>query len=134
MDDPVKIAVAVAATGRRWPCPPTRIGRVRAGRGVVPAAERAQELAEEARLALGTSDFDELLAVPGLEAVHVATPVVTHVPFAVAAAERGLHVLCEKPLADDLAGARRIAEPPSGRPAWWVPSGMSCGSRRPAST
>ena len=70
--------------------------------------ERARELAEKAGLEVGTSDFEELLAVPGLEAVHVATPVVTHAGFAVAAAERGLHVMCEKPLAESLAGARRI--------------------------
>jgi predicted dehydrogenase len=72
-------------------------------------SERAQELSKEAGLELGTSDYDELLSFPGLEAVHVATPVVTHAQFAVAAAERGLHVLCEKPLADNLEEARRIA-------------------------
>ena len=70
--------------------------------------ERARELAEQAGLALGTADFAELLAMPGLEAVHIATPVVTHAEFAIAAAERGLHVLCEKPLADNLAEAARI--------------------------
>ena len=70
--------------------------------------ERARELAEEAGLELGTSDVEELLSHPGLEAVHVATPVVTHSEFAVAAAERGLHVMCEKPLADNLEDARRI--------------------------
>ncbi|HVE46742.1 MAG TPA: Gfo/Idh/MocA family oxidoreductase [Acidimicrobiales bacterium] len=47
--------------------------------------------------------------VGDLEAVHVATPVVTHLPFAVAAARRGLHVLCEKPLAANLAEAQQIA-------------------------
>ena len=72
--------------------------------------ERATELAEEAGLELGTADLEELLSVPGLEAVHVATPVVTHLPFAVAAAKRGLHVLCEKPLGDNLAEARQIVE------------------------
>ncbi len=70
--------------------------------------ERARELAASAGLPLGTSDLDELLAVPGLEAVHVATPVVTHADFACAAAARGLHVMCEKPLGDNLAEARRI--------------------------
>jgi predicted dehydrogenase len=69
---------------------------------------RAREVAEQAGVALGTSDFEELLAVPGLEAVHVATPVVTHLSFATAAAGRGLHVLCEKPLGDTLVEARRI--------------------------
>ncbi|HEU0318375.1 MAG TPA: Gfo/Idh/MocA family oxidoreductase [Solirubrobacteraceae bacterium] len=70
--------------------------------------ERARELAAAADLPLGTSDLDELLAVPGLEAVHVATPVVTHADFACAAAARGLHVMCEKPLGDNLADAGRI--------------------------
>ncbi|MDQ3886718.1 MAG: Gfo/Idh/MocA family oxidoreductase [Actinomycetota bacterium] len=70
--------------------------------------ERAQELAEKAGLEVGTSDFEELLSIPGLDAVHVATPVVTHSAFAIAAAERGLHVMCEKPLAESLAGAHRI--------------------------
>ncbi len=70
--------------------------------------ERARELAEKAGLEVGTSDFEELLSIPGLEAVHVATPVVTHAGFAVAAAERGLHVMCEKPLAESLTSARRI--------------------------
>ncbi len=71
-------------------------------------AERAQELAGEAGIALGTADLDELFDCPGLEAVHVATPVTLHTEVAIAAARRGLHVLCEKPLAADLAGARRI--------------------------
>ncbi len=71
-------------------------------------AERARELAAEAGAALGTADLDELLDTPGLEAVHVATPVTLHAEVAIAAAERGLHVLCEKPLAADMAGARRI--------------------------
>jgi len=110
MDDPVKIAVVGGGYGAKVALPayqeldefePVAVWSRR--------PERARELAAEAELALGTSDFEELLAVPGLEAVHVATPVVTHRQFAVAAARRGLHVLCEKPLADDLAGAREIA-------------------------
>jgi predicted dehydrogenase len=110
VNDPVKIAVAGGGYGAKVALPayqeldefePVAVWSRR--------PERAKELAENAGLALGTSDYEELLAVPGLEAVHVATPVITHVPFAVAAAERGLHVLCEKPLADDLAGAQRIA-------------------------
>jgi len=72
--------------------------------------ERARELAGEAGAELGTSDLDELLDCPGLEAVHVATPVTMHAEVAIAAARRGLHVLCEKPLAADLAGARGIVE------------------------
>jgi predicted dehydrogenase len=72
--------------------------------------ERARDLAEQAGLQLGTADLDELLAFPGLEAVHVATPVVTHPAFARAVLARGLHLLCEKPLADSLPAARAIAD------------------------
>ena len=111
MDDPVKIAVAGGGYGAKVVLPayqeldefePVAVWSRR--------PERARELAEEADVGLGTSNFEELLSVPGLEAVHVATPVVTHERFAIAAARRGMHVLCEKPLADDLAGAHRIVE------------------------
>lgn len=71
-------------------------------------AERARELAAQAGAQLGTDDLDELLEHPGLEAVHVATPVALHARVAIAAARRGLHVLCEKPIASDLAQAREI--------------------------
>ncbi len=71
--------------------------------------DRARQLAGEHGLELGTSDLDELLGVPGLEAVHVATPVSLHADLAVAAAERGLHLMCEKPVAMNLEEGRRIA-------------------------
>ncbi len=109
MSSPVKIAIAGGGYGTKVALPvyqeleefePVAIWSRR--------PERARELATDAGLDLGTSDYDELLSYPDLEAVHVATPVVTHPRFAVAAAERGLHVLCEKPLADNMAEARRI--------------------------
>jgi predicted dehydrogenase len=109
MEEPIKIAIAGSGYGRKVALPvyneleefePVAVWSQR--------PERARELAKDAGVGLGTADFDELLSVPGLEAVHVATPVATHVQFAVAAAARGLHVICEKPLADNLEGARRI--------------------------
>ena len=109
MEKPIKIAIAGSGYGRKVALPvyaeleefePVAVWSRR--------PEQAGELAEEAGVGLGTANVDELLSVPGLEAVHVATPVTTHVQFAVAAAERGLHVMCEKPLADNLEGARRI--------------------------
>jgi predicted dehydrogenase len=110
MDGPVKIAIAGGGYGAKVALPayqeleefePVAVWSRR--------PERARELAETSGLELGTADFEELVSWPGLEAVHVATPVVTHLPFAVAAARRGLHVLCEKPLGDNLAEARQIA-------------------------
>ncbi len=45
-----------------------------------------------------TSDWQELLRLPGLDALVVATPAVTHYPVVSAAFQRGLSVLVEKPL------------------------------------
>jgi predicted dehydrogenase len=54
------------------------------------------------------SDFAKMLAREAPDAVVVATPNDLHEPMAVAALEAGAHVFCEKPLAHDLASARRI--------------------------
>jgi predicted dehydrogenase len=70
--------------------------------------QRAAELAEQHGLRLGTADLDELLGLDGLDAVHVAGPVSQHAEVAIAAARRGLHVLCEKPLAATLDEARAV--------------------------
>ncbi|MDR7419367.1 MAG: Gfo/Idh/MocA family oxidoreductase [Armatimonadota bacterium] len=63
-------------------------------RGAPPAAEYAS--------------FDACLRGAELDAVIVATRDEQHVEHAVAALERGWHVLVEKPLALDLAGARAV--------------------------
>lgn len=50
---------------------------------------------------------ESLIAQPGLEAVILCTPHPQHAAQIVAAAERGLHVFCEKPLCLTLEQARR---------------------------
>ncbi|MEX2551843.1 MAG: Gfo/Idh/MocA family oxidoreductase [Actinomycetota bacterium] len=111
MSTPVNIAIAGTGYGRKVALPVYReLGQFEPVACWSRTPERARKLASEFGLRLGTSDFDELLSVPGLEAVHVATPVATHLSFARAVVERGLHLLCEKPLADNLQAARRVAE------------------------
>ncbi len=106
MEKPIKIAVAGSGFGRKVALPV--YAELAEFEPVAVWSRRPARARELAGVGFGTADFDELLSVPGLEAVHVATPVATHVPFAVAAAERGLHVRGEKPLAENLDGARRI--------------------------
>lgn len=75
-------------------------------------AERAESAAKE----FGTKDakvyldYNELLADPTIDAVHVLTPNVSHCEITVAALEAGKHVLCEKPMAATEADAKKMLE------------------------
>ena len=61
-------------------------------------AER-EELAAEHGVEHDVARWEDLLELDGLEAVSVAVPTFLHAPIAIAALERGLHVLSEKPIA-----------------------------------
>ena len=52
--------------------------------------------------------WEDLVRDPEIDAVYVATPVHLHAGQAVAAAEAGKHVLCEKPMAMDVAECDRM--------------------------
>ncbi|MFI5709718.1 Gfo/Idh/MocA family protein [Kribbella sp. NPDC051620] len=54
--------------------------------------------------------WEDLIAVDGLDAVSIGTPTQLHAPIALAALERGLHVLCEKPLARTVAEGTAMVE------------------------
>ncbi|MDQ3588254.1 MAG: Gfo/Idh/MocA family oxidoreductase [Actinomycetota bacterium] len=71
--------------------------------------EPVTEAAQDAGIELATTDLEELLDADGLEAVHVAAPVFMHGEVVHAALRRGLHVICEKPVARDLTEARGVA-------------------------
>ncbi|MGI9647994.1 MAG: Gfo/Idh/MocA family protein, partial [Acidimicrobiia bacterium] len=53
------------------------------------------------------TEYDEMLANPAVEAVFIATPNAQHADQVVAAARAGKHVMCDKPLAIDVAGAEQ---------------------------
>jgi predicted dehydrogenase len=56
-----------------------------------------------------TADFEELLADPEVDAVVIATPVVTHYELAKQALSAGKHVFVEKPQAQSSAEAEELA-------------------------
>ncbi len=76
--------------------------------GADPSAEmrcRAAEVLPEQAL---FADYQEMLRAVPMDAVFIATPNVFHAPAAIAAMQAGCHVLCEKPMAESLAAAKRI--------------------------
>ena len=56
------------------------------------------------------TSMEELLADDRVEVVYVASPNGAHVDHVVSAARAGKHVLCEKPMANDLDGCRQMAQ------------------------
>ncbi len=96
-----------------------------AGQAFVPALRRHEgfdwvafaEPVDEVRQALAAehdvaayADLAALLRHPGLDAVYIATPTELHAAQAVQAAQAGLHVLVEKPMAPSLPEARAMVQ------------------------
>jgi predicted dehydrogenase len=61
--------------------------------------EKARQKATELGIPRAYHSFDEMLADPAIDVVHLATPNYLHHPQAKAALLAGKHVVCEKPLA-----------------------------------
>ena len=53
------------------------------------------------------TDFDEMLAAEDLDILDICLPTNLHVDYAVKAMEKGIHVLCEKPISLDPAQVER---------------------------
>ena len=106
------------------------IGRVHArsvrlaGGELVGVAASSPESAAAAATELGAQrrfdSAEELVRDPDIDVVHVCTPNHLHQPLAEAALAAGKHVICEKPLALDAAGAKRS----------WTPRPTRGGRRR----
>jgi predicted dehydrogenase len=71
---------------------------------------RAKEFASRWKIPRCYADPRQLLAAETLDGVSVVTPDAAHAAVSLAAIERGLAVLCEKPLATTLADARRMRD------------------------
>ena len=73
-------------------------------------AELAEAFAREHGAERWYADWRDMLTDPAIDAVYLATPVRLHAEQAVAAAEAGKHVLCEKPMALDVASCERMVK------------------------
>jgi predicted dehydrogenase len=64
---------------------------------------KAEEFAKKFGAKKWFKNWQDLVADDDIDAVYIATPVNLHAEQAIAAAEAGKHVLCEKPMAMDVA-------------------------------
>ena len=71
-------------------------------------AEAARKFADNLGIERSTGNYQDLLADPELDAVHICTPNELHFPMAQAAMQAGKHVLCEKPLASTIDEAKAM--------------------------
>jgi predicted dehydrogenase len=73
-------------------------------------APRTARRAERSGVARSATTLTDALALPGVEAVTIATPPGTHAALAIEAARAGKHVLCEKPFALDAGEAAAMLD------------------------
>jgi predicted dehydrogenase len=74
----------------------------------------AQQAARELGAERAFANAEELVQDPDVDVVHICTPNHLHLPLAELALAAGKHVVCEKPLALDAAGARRLVQAAAG--------------------
>jgi predicted dehydrogenase len=81
-------------------------------------AEATEDLAKEAALRFGfersTGDWRAVIDDPGIDVVDIATPNHLHAQIAIAAAQAGKHIICEKPLARTVEEAKAMYEAVTG--------------------
>ncbi len=74
----------------------------------------AKKAARKLDIPVAYGSYDELFDDPDIEAVYNPLPNHLHVPLTMAAAARGKHVLCEKPIALDAHEAKKLKAAPDG--------------------
>ncbi|MFC7259853.1 Gfo/Idh/MocA family protein [Streptomyces lutosisoli] len=108
------LGVAVLGAGHMGADHIRRIDRVVSGARVAAVADPETGRAKDAVAGIdGVSVHAEVSAAldaPGVQAVVIASPGPAHEEALLAAFERGLPVLCEKPLVPESAGALRVVE------------------------
>lgn len=70
----------------------------------------AKEKAEQLGVPAGYADYLDMMDQCKPDCVHICTPNSTHMAIAMAAIERGIHVICEKPMARNADEAQRMVD------------------------
>jgi len=73
-------------------------------------AERTEAARQKFGWTAADTDWRRVIDDPAIDIVDICTPGDSHAEIAIAALDAGKHVLCEKPLANDVDEAERMAE------------------------
>ena len=77
---------------------------------VMDLLDESKTLAEEFNVPVFVKSFEELLAVPDLDAVVICSPTDTHADYVIQAARAGVQIFCEKPLDLSLERVQEVLE------------------------
>lgn len=97
-----KMKVAVAGVGFIGPAHIEALRRIPNIEVVAvshPVADEVAQKAADLGIPNGYADYNEMIEKEDITAVHICTPNFLHYEMAKAALEKGIHVICEKPLA-----------------------------------
>lgn len=74
------------------------------------SSEKANAAAKEAGIPIGHGSYEALLDDPAIDAVYIPLPNTLHDEWTRKAADRGKHILCEKPLTPTAAEAQQLVD------------------------
>src|SRR5262249_51128153 len=71
---------------------------------------KMDKIGDAAGIAKRYTRFEELLKDPGVDAVHINSPIPDHAPMSIAALKAGKHVMCTVPMATTIEHCQEICE------------------------
>jgi predicted dehydrogenase len=72
--------------------------------------EKLEQIGKAFKIEKRFTRYEDLLADPAIDAVHINTPIPDHAPMSIAALKAGKHVMCTVPMATTLEECRQIVE------------------------
>ena len=76
--------------------------------------ERAQAFAQDFKVSWAAGCYADTFGGPRVDAVYIATPHVTHLELTIMCLERGIPVICEKPMGLNLAQVEQVVRVAGG--------------------